>query len=590
VIQPPSISTLLARCALILSLTAAAAFAQTQTTPPPSPPVAPAPPIDPNAPETATKEEPAVFQTRVNLVMVPVVVRDAKGAAVGTLSKADFQLFDKGKPQEISKFSVEKPGAQGSKAAQTASVPPVAGDDTPAPPDIPERFVAYVFDDLHLQFGDLVRARDAAAKQLAALPKTDRAAIYTTSGQDQVDFTDDLDKLHETLLRLRVRSIADPGGMPQCPDIGYYMADQMVNKDDSNAITLAAQEFLACSGATGMTLAQAQSAVQGMAMGALHTGEQETRVTLAVLKDIVRRMSGMPGQRIVMLISPGFLASEQVSEKNDVIDRAIHSNVIISAMDARGLWVDPLTDASQRSTSTVSFLIQKQMFDRQAASAQADVLAEMAMGTGGAFFQNNNDLNEGLRRLAAAPEYYYVLGFSPQNLKLDGAFHGLKVTVKPLTGMAIQARKGYYAPKKLSNAAETAKEEIEEALFSREEMSELPVELNTRYFKGDKDATLTVLCHIDPKHVRFRKADGRNINSLTIVSGLFDRNGNFVSGIEKILELKLKDETLAKLAVAGRLSVKTDFSVAPGTYMVRLVVRDAEGQLMSAVNGAVQIQ
>jgi hypothetical protein len=156
-------------------------------------------------------------------------------------------------------------------------------------------------------------------------------------------------------------------------------------------------------------------------------------------------------------------------------------------------------------------------------------------------------------------------------------------------GLDIQARKGYYAPKKLSDAVETAKQEIEEALFSREEMHDLPVELRTQFFKtSDKDATLAVLCRIDPKHIQFRKADGRNYNNLTVVSGIFDRNGNFISGMQKVLELRLKDDTLTRLMTAG-MSVKTNFSVNPGTYMVRLVVRDSEGQLMSATNGAVAI-
>jgi hypothetical protein len=56
------------------------------------------------------------------------------------------------------------------------------------------------------------------------------------------------------------------------------------------------------------------------------------------------------------------------------------------------------------------------------------------------------------------------------------------------------------------------------------------------------------------------------------------------------VDLKLKDETLAKLIVTGTMSIRTNFSVPPGTYMVRLVVRDSEGQLMSAQNGAVAIQ
>ena len=333
---------------------------------------------------------------------------------------------------------------------------------------------------------------------------------------------------------------------------------------------------------------------QGMAQQVLAVGEQETHVTLTVFKDVVRRMSGMPGQRIVILVSPGFITPDEYQpDKNDIIDHAIKANVVINGLDARGLWVDPSIDASQQGSSTVAYQIAKQMSDRMAASTQADVLAEMSYGTGGSFFQNNNDLDQGMRQLAGAPEFYYIIGFAPQNLKLDGSFHAVKVTVKtvPQVSLNIQARKGYYAPKKASSAEENAKEEMEEAVFSREELSELPVELHTQYFKaGEKDATIAVVCRMDPRHIQFRKGDGRNSNILTVISAIFDRNGNFISAVQKTVDIKMKDDTLTKLMTAGVMTLKTNFSVTPGSYMIRLIVRDSEGQLMSALNGAVAIQ
>ena len=142
---------------------------------------------------------------------------------------------------------------------------------------------------------------------------------------------------------------------------------------------------------------------------------QETRVSLLVLKDVVRRMSAMPGQRTIVLVSPGFLTPELQQEKTDILDRAIRSNVIVSSLDARGLYTDS-----------------------------------------------------------------------------------------------------------------------------------------------------------------------------TMVSGLFDRNGNYVTGIQKRIEMRLLDETLENRLGSG-LTVRTSFDVKPGSYMIRVVVRDDEGQLMAAENGAVEI-
>jgi hypothetical protein len=115
------------------------------------------------------------------------------------------------------------------------------------------------------------------------------------------------------------------------------------------------------------------------------------------------------------------------------------------------------------------------------------------------------------------------------------------------------------------------------------------VELHTQFFKGNNGmANVTVMAHLDVKHFRFRKAEDRNNNTVTIVSSLFDRNGNIVSAITKNLEMHLKDDTLAKRVDNG-LTVRTSFNVKPGTYVIRLVVRDEEGQQISAENGAVDI-
>jgi len=101
-------------------------------------------------------------------------------------------------------------------------------------------------------------------------------------------------------------------------------------------------------------------------------------------------------------------------------------------------------------------------------------------------------------------------------------------------------------------------------------------------------AKLSVLARVDIRNLRYRKVSDRNNDKLTIVSGVFDRNGNFISGLEKIVELRLRDETLAKLPASG-INIRSTFDLTPGSYVLRLVVRDAEGQTMAARNGAVQI-
>lgn len=216
------------------------------------------------------------------------------------------------------------------------------------------------------------------------------------------------------------------------------------------------------------------------------------------------------------------------------------------------------------------------------------VLMDFAYGTGGAFLRSNN-LESELKLAGSVPEVSYVLGFSPQSQKMDARYHTIKVTLTGKQRYTVQARRGYFAPKKPEDTQEIAKQEIQEALFSRDEIDAVPLSLQTQYFKtGDSQTRLSVVSHVQLGGMPFRKAEGRNFDDLTVATILFDDNGNFVAGGEKLVKLRLLDATIAKMSLTG-FTVKSTFDVKPGKYMIRQVVRDSEGAQMAARSGTVVI-
>lgn len=544
---------------------------------------------DQNAPEIASHDETPTFKVKVNLVEVRVVVRDAKGNAIGNLGQEDFQLLDNGKPQIISKFSVEKAGTAPIIHEENAGA--IAAEKTTPPATaaiVPQRYLAYLFDDIHLNISDLMQARNAAAHQLQTLEPSDRAAIFTTSGQNQLDFTDDRAQLAAGLNRLVSRPISSTGLTP-CPDISYYMADLIINKNDAQAQQVAIQDDLDCNPAlAGQNAATtAASQVEAAAREKLSEGGQELRISLGVLRDIVRRIAALPGDRIIILVSPGFMNPDELTMQADIAERALHSGVVINALDARGLYTN-MPDASRQRDPGPQIAGLMLQYHAAEQSADANIMADLADTTGGSFFHNNNDLAAGFSRLAGQPEYSYLLAFSPLNLKLDGHYHKLKISLTPPAKGTLQARQGYYSPKGAPDVSEQARQAIEDAVFARDEVREIPVELHTQFFKPDENsARLSVLAHVDIRHIHYRKADGRNNDNVTVVAALFDRNGNFVSGTQKVLQLHLKDETLQARLNSG-VTLKSNFDVQPGSYLVRLVVRDQDGQLATE-NAAVDI-
>lgn len=297
----------------------------------------------------------------------------------------------------------------------------------------------------------------------------------------------------------------------------------------------------------------------------------------------------MPGQRGVVLVSPGFLLADTTQTEEDIIERALRQNVVVNTLDARGLaTTGAVGDISQSRTAGPTVSVYMNQYAAESALAQGNVLSELAYGTGGTYFHNGNDLQEGFRRTAAAPEYYYMLGFAPPNLKDDGKFHSLKVTLKEKQPYSLQARKGYYAPNRAQNAAERAKSDVQDAVFSQEERRDVPIEVSTKFFKtGDNEAKLAVLVRVDVRHLQYQKIEGRSRDDIVVVSALFDRNGNFIQGDQKTLEMRLTDETLQKKLNNG-VTLRANFDVKPGSYLVRCVVRDNNGEL-SAQNGSVEI-
>ncbi len=561
----------------------------------------------------------------MNLVPIRVVVHDASGHAVENLHKEDFQVKQDGKIQFVTHFSVETPASAASQVArgEAIALPPdstsyaisgssspdaaASGKATDGKLALPTRFVALLFDDSHLEVGDLSRAKIAALKFIdTSVKPSERLAIFNISGRSQVDFTDDHEKIRAAIKTLIANPVGayDPKTEHDCLQITYYQADLIQNKNDQQALAAATADALACAeGAPSARAPNAQAQTQALEQQAaslvastvplvLQAGDINTQYSVRRLQEVVRRVSALPGQRSIVLISPGFLTSTYEYEVSQLIDKANHSNVFINTLDARGLYtVDPLGDITQdvpvRANPATSALSLQYRLDEQ--RVQSEVLSDLAYSTGGFYFRNNNDLDAGFRTTAAEPEVSYLLAIVPDNLKNDGKFHTLSVKLTTKEKYTVQARRGFFAPKRGQTPEEMAKQDIEDALFSQEEQEGFPIQLHLQYYKVDEmNAKLSVLAHVDLTKLHFEKAEGRNWDDLTIVAGLFDRNGNFISGEQKTLEMRLKDTTLEKLDQTG-VTLKTNFDVKPGGYMVRLVVRDSKAAQLSARNGVVEI-
>jgi VWFA-related protein len=532
---------------VILILAPCTTRSQVPDPPPSSPDQLPAAPPDP----LIKPASPKTLKISVNLVTVPVVVRDSSGRAVGTLRKEDFRLFDNRQPQEISQFAVEEPNQS------AVSLPdPSASNASGNHPKfvVPNRFTALLFDDVHSTFENLPQLRTAALRLLSNSPSpAERIAIFATSGKLAVDFTDDRGKLQDAIQHLQPNPF--PGTKASdCPNISHYEANLIINRHDLNARRDAEEEARSLCGVKDPKMAAGM--VLEIAERVLHLGDEQASIVIRSLSEIVDHLASLPGRRAIILASPSFLLGDTEHREQTVIDRALRSHVTISTLDTRGLYTD------------------------QNELADSNVLEIFADGTGGTFFRNSNDINEGLRRVAAAPEYVYELGFSPKDLKQDGKYHHLKVALTASNRFTVTARDGYFAPAHAVDPAQAENDEIKTALFSQNEIHDLPVTMQTNFVQDAKRiGTLNVLTFANLSQLPYRQSGGENANDLRMIAAIFDRNAKYMGAIDRKVAVHWPDAKATSRAVTT-----FTFRLDPGSYMVRLVVRDAESQHLFAQN------
>ena len=397
-----------------------------------------------------TTEKQPTFSERVTLVSIRAVVRDRKGQVVGDLTKNDFQIFDNNKRQLISNFSLERAWCDQNQGQQRAGLPSKEPDKTSrkSPENmISSRYVAFLFDDIHLTKDNTfptVAASDHALN--ASSSANSLIGVFSTSRRVSLDFTNDREKVRQALREIRpsLRSST-------CPNISHYLADRIINARDPQAVELAVAEAVAC----GIPKPQAPSIVGRAAQESLSEFDIQTRAVVDALNATLRRMTTLAGdQRIIVMVSPGFLAPGRDTEVNSLIERAIESGIIINVIDARGLYVSTAFDVRNRTLkaevdSSAAQMAQREMLRQQYEGGeqqiQSEVLLQLANGTGGLLFQNNNDLEAGFERLTVTPQVSYLLAFRPENSPSDGKFHKLKVKIAKKKDLAVQARRGYFS-------------------------------------------------------------------------------------------------------------------------------------------------
>ena len=512
----------------------------------------------------------ATISVQANLVEAGVAVRDRRGNPVGGLQSADFQVFDNGRLQEISFFSeqrIDRAAAQPQKpsSALQASSSPLL---TPASAAPPPRSMALFFDDTHASTYDCRKAVLAAEKVVASAQPSDRIALFTGSGSVTLDFTTDRDQLRASLDRIKphwTRTQLD-SCVTLNPYQAYAIAGHLDEDERKRAIALA--DACNCPSGEPACLAEQPAYVQDAAQSSWDIYKAGSTTVLDVLRIAVNRLAAMPENRILVLLSNGFVTGGMDREKSAIIDIALRARIVINALHTEGLTTRLAPNEGLRQTVLSS------------------LMAGVASATGGRFIKNNNDLSGALEALAAPPEVSYTLGFVPSR-DPDDTYHNLKIQVENGRGYEVNARKGYFAGK-AKPSTEPAQRRIDDAVLSATEISEIPTTVRVTLPPPKTPGPIVVKVSVDARHLRFLKKSGRSMQELTFVTVLENGSGEYLAGKQAVMDLALTPPKLASMEATGIKAVMS-FAAPPGKYSIRSVVREAGENRIAATSARFEI-
>jgi VWFA-related protein len=501
-----------------------------------------------------------VIRVQSDLVEVATTVADNHGKPVSNLGKDDFLLFDNGKPQTISTFSVQA----GLQDLTTAQATPASGGAA-ASPTVQPRYIALFFDDANTTYQNLYFARQGAIKLIRkGLDPGERVGIFTASQTLTLDFTDDTQKLLATLNKLRLFQRMSDQGAFACPPESPYQAWVIVHfggKTDELLAAIKAASYC-CGGA-------AESCARTEAEAVTSNAESYSLDTLHSIEYVIRHLGEMPGRRILVVASSGFLTMSFGQQTQKIVEAALRANIVINSLDSAGL--DPNRDLFDAHFSMVL------------------PMSDLALGTGGKFLHNGNDLAEEFHTLTTVPSVSYILGFSPTDLRIDGTEHKLKVKLREPPHLTVNARPSYYAPSNELSSPEKKFKKLQADVMSSENSSEIPVQFTAvPETLRTGELSLKMLLYVDIRKLPFREYSDRRAERLIFITALFDEKNQFVTGVESVMDLRLKSGTLKRLSTQG-LDAKLSISAPAGSYRVRQVVQEVVGGRITALSRAVEI-
>ncbi len=529
--------------------------------------------------------------SQVTSVEVPVNVVTHEGQPVRGLTAGDFEVYDGGDRQKITSFEVVD-----LKALNPGESAPAAGAP-PAPPPAELRPAArrhflLLFDLSFSTPSSILRARTAARDfVLNSLQPSDLAAVATYSLENGpkliVTFTPDRSQLARAVDTLGYRQSFDARTkseplrfLVESPDTAQL--SEAAGRG-SNSPLKAQQDQVLYEYLQSIALA-AEKQERDFQMGRIASYSRS-------LAQVARSLSSVQGRKQIVFFSEGFdsrlFVGRDTTDPDAIVDNdrvafgqsyyvdndQRYGNTTVQENLRRMLEVFRRADCVIQAVDIGGL---RAGADQQARPSGEAGLFYIANETGGELFKDANNLRDPLNRVLEQTSVTYLLTFERSDLKPDGAYHRLKVKAKLPAGARLTHRAGYFAPRPFKDL-----DPLEKNLLASDDIAsaapkrDLDLNVLAASFRATPaQAYVPIIIEAGGKSL-LAGATGKKLN-VEFYAYVSDEKGRMLDFFNRRVALDLDKGKARQGMLEGGIKYYGHFDLEPGSYQIRVLVRNAD--------------
>jgi len=507
------------------------------------------------------------LKVQSDIVLTNVVVRDKKtGEVVKGLKASDFTVLENGKPQKIESFdyqNVDEAAVLSEKTTVSgkASVADLLNRNFAADKAQlrDHRLIVMFFDLSSMQPEDIDRAVEAAQdyinKKMQPADLVALVSMDTGLSLDQ-DFTAD-----------KAALLKGVGRYNGTEGTGFANGNEGGNSggtaDDASSYTADDSEY-----------------------NSLNTDRE-----LYAIRTIAKSLERVDQRKSMLYFSGGLTRQgiENQASMRAATNAAVKANMAIYSVDSRGLEaLPPVGNASKGSLrGTAAYSGGAMQANLDANFGSQETLATLSSDTGGKAFFDSNDFAPAFQQIQHDTEAYYIIGFRSTNTARDGSFRHLTVKLNR-NDVRMDYRPGYYAPADFKHQKTEDREiQLTEQMRSDLPATDVAVYLQALYFRMDDNRFFVPVSLIVPgSQIPFIKNGDRDKANIDILGQVKNAQGIAVGNVRDTVKLALD---AAQQVQRKNIQYSTGFTLAPGRYHLKFVVRENETGRMGSFETDLQV-